>query len=222
MTLWHKEFLIRKIALFLFFICFFPFSVFAKEEAKAKVLGKTYQIAEPDAYEEILEAAKKVDLEKYKKALQESIKKYAVVDEFKIPYAKETRTRYFEPRYELPFDIVDANGRVIYPKGFTFNPLQYMTLYGVFVFFDAGNTLHLNWLKKEGYTKRLDVMFIAVKGNVVEASRVLKAPVYKASKIILERFDVKKIPSIIRQNGGYLEITEVGMKDVEKAAYRQR
>jgi hypothetical protein len=222
MTVWSKEFLIRKIVLLLFFVCFFPFSIFAKEEARVKVLGRTYQIAEPDAYEEILEAAKKVDLEKYKKALIEKIKRYAVVDEFRIPYAKETRTRYFEPRYELPFDIVDANGRVIYPKGFTFNPLQYMTLYGVFVFFDANNALHLNWLKNEGYTKRLDVMFIAVNGNVVEASRVLKTPVYKASKIILERFDVKKIPSIIKQSGGYLEITEVGMKDVERAAYRPR
>jgi hypothetical protein len=220
MILWDKGFLIRGIVLLL---CFFSsFSVFAKDGIKINELGRTYEIAEPDAYEEILDAVKKVDLEKYKKTLQENIKKYSVVDEFKIPYAKETRTRYFEPRYELPFDIVDAKGGVIYPKGFTFNPLQYMTLPGIFVFFDAKNASHLNWLKNEGYTKRLDVMFIAVRGDVVEASRILKAPVYKASKILLERFDVKKIPSIIRQNGGYLEITEVGMKDVERAAYKSR
>jgi hypothetical protein len=222
MGLWGKRFLIRGI-IFFFFILVFSFSVGeAKEKTNFPQFGRTYEIVEPDAYEEILNAVKRVDVEKFKKTLQKRIKELAVVNEFNIPYAKETRTRYFEPRYELPFDIVDANGRVIYPKGFTFNPLQYMTLQGIFVFFDAGSPLHLNWLKKEGYTKRLDVMFIAVKGDVLEASRVLKAPVYRASKILLERFDVKRIPSIIKQNGGYLEITEVGMKDVERLAYSSR
>jgi hypothetical protein len=193
--------------------------VYAAREGK--ILGKTYEIIEPDAYEEILEAAKKLNLEKYKRVLQERIKQLAVVgDEFKLPYAKETKTRYYEPRYELPFDIKDEKGRIIYPKGFTFNPLQYMSLYGSFIFFDARNALHLNWLKKGGYTKRLDVMLIAVRGNIIEAEKVLKVPVYKATRSIIERFDVKRIPCIIRQNGKYLEITEVGEKDVEKIAYR--
>ncbi|MCC6026860.1 MAG: hypothetical protein LM575_07830 [Caldimicrobium sp.] len=206
-----------------FGIVFFLFLVqplvYAAREGK--ILGKTYEIIEPDAYEEILEAARKLNLEKYRKALQERIKQLAVIgDEFKLPYAKETKTRYYEPRYELPFDIKDEKGRIIYPKGFTFNPLQYMSLYGSFIFFDARNALHLNWLKKGGYTKRLDVMLIAVRGNIIEAEKVLKVPVYKATRSIIERFDVKRIPCIIRQNGKYLEITEVGERDVEKIAYR--
>jgi hypothetical protein len=218
MRLWDKE-LLGKVIVSFFFVLFFSVEAKTKEFSQ---LGRTYDVVEPDAYEEILNAVKRVDVEKYKKMLQERIRKYAVVDEFKIPYAKETQTRYFEPRYELPFDIVDANGRVIYPKGFTFNPLQYMTLYETVVFFDARNALHLNWLKKGGLTERWDVMFIAVRGNVVEASRVLKVPVYRATKEILERFDVKKIPCIIKQKGGQLEITEVGMKDVERLAYSSK
>jgi conjugal transfer pilus assembly protein TraW len=218
MKQWVGKLLIRIIIFSLVFLFFKE--VFPKENSK--ILSNTYEIAEPDAYEEILNAVKRVNIEKYKKMLQEKIRKHAVVDEFKIPYAKETRTRYFEPRYELPFDIVDANGRVIYPKGFTFNPLQYMTLHRVLILFDAKNALHLNWLKNDGYTKRWDVMFIAVKGDIVEAQKILKIPVYKASKGLLERFDVKRIPSIIRQDGNKLEITEVGTKDVERSAYKQK
>lgn len=215
----HGLLLVRIILgiVFLFFLVQ-PLVYAAKE---GKVLGKTYEIVEPDAYEEILEAVKKVNLEKYRKALRERIRQLAIVgDEFKLPYAKETKTRYYEPRYELPFEIKDEKGRIIYPKGFTFNPLQYMSLYGSFIFFDARNALHLNWLKKGDYTKRLDVMLIAVRGDIIEAERVLKVPVYKATKSIIERFDVKRIPCIIRQNGKYLEIMEVGERDVERIAYK--
>jgi hypothetical protein len=216
MILYKPEFLVNKVVFWvvLFFFLF-------KGGGFSKELGKTYNIAEPDAYEEILNAAKKVDLEKYKKAFQKRVRELAVVNEFNLPYAKETKTRYYEPRYELPFDIKDANGRIIYPKGFTFNPLQYMSLYGMFIFFDARDALQLNWLKNGGYTKRLDTMFIAVRGDIIEAEKILKVPVYKTTQNILERFNVKKVPSIIRQNGKYLEITEVGIKDVEKIAYRQ-
>jgi hypothetical protein len=201
-------------------IVFFFF--FLKTDGFTKEFGKTYNIVEPDAYEEILNAAKKVNFEKYKKALQKKVRELAVVNEFNLPYAKETKTRYYEPRFELPFDIKDANGRIIYPKGFTFNPLQYMSLYGSFIFFDARNAEHLHWLKNGGYTKRLDIMLIAVRGDIIQAEKFLKVPVYKATKSMLERFDVKNIPSIIRQNGRYLEITEVGIKDVEKIAYKQK
>ena len=220
MNLYKHKFLVNKMikVFFSFLIVFFFFLT----ESFSKELGRTYNIVEPDAYEEILNAAKKVNLEKYKKALQKKVRELAVVNEFNLPYAKETKTRYYEPRFELPFDIKDANGRIIYPKGFTFNPLQYMSLYGVFIFFDASSAEQLNWLKNGGYTKRLDVMFIAVRGDIIEAEKLLKVPVYKATKTILERFDVKKIPSIIRQNGSYLEITEVGMKDVKKIAYKQK
>jgi hypothetical protein len=218
MKVWERELLIRIIIFSLVFL--FSKECFAKENPR--VLGNTYEIAEPDAYEEILNKVKRLDIEKFKRVLQKKIKEFTVVNEFNISYAKETKIRYFEPRYELPFDIVDAKGGVIYPKGFTFNPLQYMTLYRVLVFFDAKNVLHLNWLKNDGYTKRWDIMFIAVKGNIVEAQKILKVPVYKASKEMLKRFDVKKIPSIIRQNGNKLEIMEVGTGDVERAAYRQK
>ena len=222
MELWGKEFLGKVIVSFFFVLFFISVEIEAKEQVKFPQVGRTYDVIEPDAYEEILNAVKKVDIEKYKKILQERIRKYTVVDEFKIPYAKETQTRYFEPRYELPFDIVDANGRVIYPKGFTFNPLQYMTLYETVVFFDARDALHLNWLKKGNFAERWDVMLIAVRGDVIEAMRVLKVPVYRATKEILERFDVKKIPCIIKQKGGQLEIIEVGMKDVERLAYSSK
>jgi len=37
---------------------------------------------------------------------------------------------------------------------------------------------------------------------------------------MIERFDVKRIPCIVRQNGKYLEITELGIRDVEKIAYK--
>jgi hypothetical protein len=219
MVLYKNKPLVNKLV-FSFLLVFFFFLF--KPKGFSKEFGKTYDIAEPDAYEEILNAVKKIDFERYKKVLQERVRELTVVNEFNLSYAKETKTRYYEPRYELPFDIKDAEGRVIYPQGFTFNPLQYMSLYGTFVFFDAGNTLHLLFLRNGGYTKRLDVMFIAVKGDIMKAEKLLGVPVYKATKSILERFDVKRVPSIIRQNGKYLEITEVGIKDVEKIAYKQK
>jgi hypothetical protein len=217
MMLFRHGFLIKGIILF---FCFFLGLSQGLNGGSIAEFGRTYEIVEPDAYEEILNVVKRVDVKKFKQTFQKRIKELAVVNEFNIPYAKETRTRYFEPRYELPFDIVDANGRVIYPKGFTFNPLQYMNLYGVFIFFDARSALHLHWLKKEGYAGRLDVMLIATAGNLRDAEKFLKARVYRGTKNLLERFDVKRIPCIVRQNGKYLEITEVGAKDVEKVVYK--
>jgi hypothetical protein len=217
--LFRHGFLVKGIVLF--FCVFLGLGQGLKGGSIAE-FGRTYDIVEPDAYEEVLEAAKNanVKFERYKKALQEKIKKFFVVEEFNIPYARETMTRYYEPRYELPFDIRDERGRIIYPKGFTFNPLEYMNLYGEFIFFDARNASHLHWLKKGGYAGRIDVMLIATAGNIRDAEKFLKARVYRATKSMIERFDVKRIPCIIRQNGKYLEITEVGFKDVEKVLYK--
>lgn len=198
----------------------FLFLVGLNREANCKVVrlpqeGELYEIKERDAMEEIEERARKIDM----RSLQERIMR-RVEDKLRISYnfpkACENRTFEFIPWYTLPFDIKGADGKIIYPKGYTFNPLEYISsLIGNYtvIFFDGSSRIEVEWLKRSGID--LDsalTVLIVVKGNIRELVREFKRPVYAYEpKLMDERFRVKKTPSIVKFKGGKVIVTEVGI-----------
>ena len=89
-------------------------------------VGNVYPVVEPDALAEIRTAAARVDWEKIIDGQQKlaMIKNFRPRDLHPLPAAKADKSFLVDMTYTLDADIPDGKGGVLYPKGFTFNPLD--------------------------------------------------------------------------------------------------
>jgi len=177
----------------------------------AKVLGtfgNTYAISEPDFLEEIRERALRVDWEKEFEKLRERVVSFRPGGLVSLPRAVKDRTFTVDMTYELEFDITDASGNVIYPKGFRFNPLEYVYLRETLVVIDGDDPGQVKWFERK-WNDRPDVMLLLTGGSYYELSRKLLRPVYYASERIVKKFRLSHVPSVVRQAGNVMEVKEI-------------
>lgn len=178
--------------------------------------GELYDIKEKDALEEIYEKAKKLDLNLFRQRMLESAEKMLNVN-YSLGKACKSKRISFQPFYTLPFDIVDQYGRVIYPKGYTFNPLDYIKGLSSrkLVFFNGKSEVERKWLLKQKELLESAVL-IAVKGNIRELVNTFKKPVYAFNEEMKERFRVERTPSIVSFKGNEVVIEEVGIYECKE------
>ncbi len=183
------------------------------------VVGTTYPIVERDAIEEIMEKARQVDWGKVvdKSKMTSAIKRFKPGGIKNLPRASGSRTFQVDMTYSLEADITDKAGRVLYPKGFTFNPLDYVHNPGtVFVVINGADREQVSWFKKSRYANDMNVTLMLTDGSYYELSRELKRPVFYAVHGIIERFGLEYVPSVIQQKGRIMEVREVDVDKVYK------
>ena len=181
-------------------------------------LGATYPIAEKDAIEEIKEKAGKTDWSKHfnKKKIKDAVKGYRPERIARLPRATEDRSFNVDISYTLDFDIPDGKGGTLYPKGYTFNPLDYIVLHNVLVVINASDREQVTWLASSQYAKDYTTMLLVTDGDFWDLSHNLKRPVFYAARQLVDRLQLKSVPSVIRQSGRYMEINEIAIKSQDK------
>ena len=118
---------------------------------------------------------------------------------------REARTRWHRPHYVLEQDIADHNGRVLYPKGYAFNPLAYIQLPSrIVVIGDSPD--YIAWLKQHAHP--LD-MVLTAGGDQMALSERYGRPVFLLEPTLRERLAVQVVPSIVQQKGDALSIQEL-------------
>lgn len=172
----------------------------------APVMGQTYDIVEPDALTEIENKAASVD---WGKALNKPVEQWGALQGERLPWAHENRSRSVIPFYTTEFDITDSSGRVTYPKGFTFNPLEHVRLPQRIVVIDPSQQ---EWLP--GHVLPTD-QIIFTHGDVFKARQHLKVPVFILDTKTRQRLDVKVVPTIIEQKGKMLILHEYAYQPKE-------
>ena len=179
-------------------------------------IGKTYPFAEEDFLIAIQKRIKEKKVEIYKKAVELSKEAKKKIINFKpkgidpLTPADKNETRLIDLTYTLPFDIKDANGKVIYPKGFTFNPAKYVHLSYEIVVLNANRKAEVEWFFKSKYSKNpLMYRVFLTDGNWYEIMKKYKTQVYYCMPQIEKRFKLKHTPSIITQIGNKIEVREV-------------
>lgn len=178
---------------------------------QAKVLGTfgmTYRISERDALAEIEERARLVD---WNKVLDKrKIENYqGPPDRVRLPRARRSRSFPVDMTYTTEIDVPDGKGGILYPKGYTFNPLDYVTYPKTLVVIDGTDPEQVKWFAASEYDKRLDVTLLLSEGNFGTVSRRTSRPLFYADRKIIERLKLKAVPSVIRQNGRVMEVVEV-------------
>lgn len=91
----------------------------ASAASTSNTIGQVYGIAEPDALAEIEQRVRAVD---WSKELNKNRDSWATFQGVPLPVSKKTQTRTHVPFYTSLIDVPDKDGKVLYPKGYTFNP----------------------------------------------------------------------------------------------------
>jgi len=200
-----------KKLLFVLLLIFLDYSCYACNELER--IGKVYQVVEPNMLSEIYERVKSKNIDIKQHITKERIKNYKPDNLVKLKKAKEPRTFTVDLTYTLEFDIVDGSGNIIYPKGFVFNPLDYVTLHNPLIVINGTNTNEVKWFEKSEYQKKLENMLLITDGSYFELSSRLKRPVFYADRRIIERFKLDATPSIVIQKGNLIEVKEIVVSD---------
>lgn len=196
----------------IFFCLFFAGIATAKHLG---TIGRVYPVAETDALSEIREAASRVD--KSKNMSQEMIR--TKVHDFRpntlhpLPSAKADKVFQLDMTYTLASDIPDGKGGVLYPKGYAFNPLEYVSLTSVLVVIDAGDKRQVDWFKTSPYAVDYHARLLLSGGDYYDLTKKLDRPVFYLMDDVAKRLQLAAVPSVVRQSGKKLEVTEVLIPD---------
>jgi conjugal transfer pilus assembly protein TraW len=176
--------------------------------------GTVYDIVEKDALKELEEKAKSVNFSKAvdRNALVKKARNFTPEDvkETKmIGPARKDRTFLVDMTYTLERDIKDDKGNIVYPAGYRFNPLSYVAYPRTLVILNGKQPGQMRWFENSPYAKDAQVTLLLTDGSYSELSRSLKRPVFYASMKLIEAFRIRAVPSVVRQSGAYMEVTEV-------------
>jgi conjugal transfer pilus assembly protein TraW len=181
-------------------------------------VGKTYPVIEPDMYEELMSKVKQYDWSKVfdKEKILDKVKKWHP-GRSKLPLC-EVPDRVFKVdlTWTLPYDIKDIDGNIIYPKGYTFNPLDYVVMPAKLVIINGEDINQVKWFEKSRYKGAPGVMLLITDGSWYDLSVRFKQAVYVALPEIIKRFRITCVPSLVEQEGNMMKVTEVNVKKETK------
>lgn len=177
--------------------------------------GQTWPFAEKNAIQELKEIAERdkdivnARMNKAKTEAIEKMKHYKAPNTVKLTRAEKDRIFYPDMHYELDRDIVDGNGKLLYPKGFKFDIMQYTTLPFKIIIFDPTDEQQVKWYEKSGYNSSMVDTVLITDGEAYGLVEKMNRPIYYLSKPIADRFKLEHSPCIIEQVGGKIQISEI-------------
>ncbi len=180
--------------------------------------GKTYPFAEKNAIDEIqnhIEENKEKLTKKIEaiKSEQKQKSKEWKPEQKKLSSAKRNKIFYPDMTYTLKDDIRDGNGKIIYNKGFKFNPADYVMLHQELIIIDTNNKSEVKWATQ--YFDNPKYMILLADGNAFDFTKKIKRPVYYLSKDITNRFQIAATPSIIKQIQNQIQVSEICLKNCQ-------
>ncbi len=170
--------------------------------ATSSTIGRTWPIAEPDALAEIESRAAALPPTMATKFGPRS--SWPALKAAALAPAAMDRVRTVIPFYTLPFDITLPDGKTLYPKGFTFNPLTFVSLPQRLIVVDPRD---LAWALK---TARPSDFILLTAGDAIALSEKTGRALYILEERVKARLGLTVAPVIVAQAGRKLLLTEVG------------
>lgn len=174
-------------------------------------VGRVYPVVERSAVDEMKERAARVDWGKRLATIKPE--NYRPERRVYLPRAARHTARLVDMSYTLEMDIPDGKGGILYPRGYTFNPLDYVSYPRTLVVLNAEDKAQVKWFSSSTYAHRYDVVLLITDGPFVDVAKKMQRPVYYADSRITDKFKIKALPSVVRQSGRAMEVTEYVVKD---------
>ena len=179
----------------------------AGEIVQLEPVGPTSAVVETDLGEELRQRAVRVDVERLRSAQA----RYQPANLQALPRATKDATTMVDLTHTLEQDVQDANGQVLYPAGFTFNPLQYVSLSGALVVIDGSDPEQVAWFKGSPYGSNRRALLLLSGGLAAALRDGLQRPVAYLTQDIAQRLQVRAAPSVVVERDNQLVIREVSL-----------
>ena len=170
-------------------------------------VGPTSAVIETDLAEALRQRAVSVDVERLRSAQA----RYQPANLQALPRATKDATTMVDLTHTLEEDVQDANGQVLYPAGFTFNPLRYVSLSGALVVIDGSDPEQVAWFKGSPYVKNHRALLLLSGGLAAPLRDELARPVAYLTEDIALRLQVRAVPSVVIEQENQLVIREVSL-----------
>ena len=179
----------------------------AGEIVRLEPVGPTSAVIETDLAEELRQRAVSVDV----KQLSSAQARYQPANLHALPRATKDATTMVDLTHTLEQDVQDANGQVLYPAGFTFNPLRYVSLSGALVVIDGSDPEQVAWFKGSPYGANRRALLLLSGGLAAALRDGLQRPVAYLTQDIAQRLQVRAAPSVVVERDNQLVIREVSL-----------
>ena len=168
-------------------------------------VGPTSAVIETDLAEALRQRAVSVDVERLRSAQA----RYQPANLQALPRATKDATTMVDLTHTLEQDVQDANGQVLYPAGFTFNPLRYVSLTGALVVIDGSDPEQVAWFKGSPYGSNRRALLLLSGGLAAALRDELRRPVAYLTEDIARRLQLGAVPSVVVERDNQLVIREV-------------
>lgn len=171
-------------------------------------VGETYPVVEPDVVAELQQDAATQNKAGNITQRLNQMKEFQPANIHKLPHAADDRTFLVSMDYTTLQDVVDAEGNILYPKGFTFNPLDHMSFPGGLVIIDGTDPSQIKWFQNTPYADNYQARLLLTDGYAYELARQLKRSVFYLTTDIAGRLKLTAVPAVVVQKGRNLQINE--------------
>ena len=177
----------------------------AGEIVRLEPVGPTSAVIETDLVTELRQRAGGVDVEQ----LRHAHAHYQPANLHALPRATKDTTTMVDLTHTLEQDLVDAQGTILYPAGFTFNPLRYVSLTGVLVVIDGSDPEQVVWFKGSPYGANHRALLLLSGGLAAPLRDELQRPVAYLTQDIAQRLQLRAVPSVVMEQDQHLTVREV-------------
>jgi conjugal transfer pilus assembly protein TraW len=123
-----------------------------------------------------------------------------------LPTASVETKQFLDLTYTVPWEIADAEGNIVYPKGYRYNPLTNRR-FRTMIIIDGSKPKQLDWAEhREGATDPM-TRIVITQGDLAAVSRRFKRRIYRLHPQVAERFGIETVPTIVQQKGAVLAVT---------------
>lgn len=179
-------------------------------------IGPTYGIAEPHLLEFIQQRLRdKERTGELQRLIDEArsrgvaaVRQPAPVEGLRS--TESARSWTVDPTFTLDRNIVDAQGRLLFPAGTRKNPLEVVSLSKRLLFFDARDARQV--ARALELIARYDgkVKPILTGGSYLDLMKAWRVPVYYDQQgALTRRFGIRQVPALVSQEGLRLRVDEV-------------
>ena len=179
----------------------------AAEIVQLEPVGPTSVVIEIDLGDELRQRAVSVDV----KQLRSAQARYQPANLHALPRATKDTSTMVDLTHTLEQDLVDAQGTILYPSGFTFNPLRYVSLSGALVVIDGSDPEQVAWFKGSPYGDNHRALLLLSGGLAATLRDELVRPVAYLTEDIAQRLQLQAVPSVVVEQDNQLVIREVSL-----------
>ena len=142
--------------------------------------------------------------------VQKSIQKRRsnILELLSMPTALVESEQYLDLSYTVPHDITDAEGNIIYPEGYRFNPLEHRR-FRTMIVIDGSDAKQVDWAGNLENAADPMTRIVITQGDKAAVSKRFKRQVYRLHPQEAQRFRIKNVPTIVQQKGAVLAVKTI-------------